>query len=40
VLDFLLGHRSMPMKDARPAAHTSTVTCERGGPPSQGPPRL
>src|SRR5215831_10371455 len=35
VLDLLLGHRSMPMKDARLAAQTSTVTCEQAGPPSQ-----
>ena len=33
VLDFLLGHRSMPTKDARPAGHTSNIACERGGGP-------
>jgi len=35
VLDSLLGRRSTPTKDARRAAHTSTVTYERAGPPSQ-----
>jgi hypothetical protein len=35
VLDFLLGHRPMPSKDARPAPHTTTATCERAGPPWQ-----